>query len=401
MTTNVSFYYDTITRSTEQIPQISQMMCSRSMPLATAAAAASLVLTGHCTVDTAGAFAARANAPPRPRGAMITPSRCHVRSASTRLSSNTVAPPPTLVAKKRDENNDDEISPMSWDQAMEENDPMSALSVSDADGDDGATNSYDDTATFQIGVDAAGGTEEHAAHLPSVGGNTSRSGIGAAAVGESVPSTWKGALRRFFLGDLGPPLVALSLSGLACARLQLLTAMPYSLSEFAIFVASVLVWWVQEYLFHRHLLHSSFEWIGKSIHRSHHERDYFHVSIDTPILLLGWLLAAHLALRCAMPHHLGLSATIGYGLAGLAYEWSHYIVHVKVRTPRSGSFPSRLFARMRDNHMRHHLVDDRYWYAFGVPAMDDLFGTNPDVKDARAGTQGKRKRVEHETMISR
>jgi hypothetical protein len=56
---------------------------------------------------------------------------------------------------------------------------------------------------------------------------------------------------------------------------------------------------------------------------------------------------------------------------------------------------------MRDNHMRHHLVDDRYWYAFGVPAMDDLFGTNPDVKDARAGTQGKRKRVEHETMISR
>jgi hypothetical protein len=39
------------------------------MSLATAvAAAASLVLTGHCTVDTAGAFAARANAPPPTEG---------------------------------------------------------------------------------------------------------------------------------------------------------------------------------------------------------------------------------------------------------------------------------------------------------------------------------------------
>ena len=39
--------------------------------------------------------------------------------------------------------------------------------------------------------------------------------------------------------------------------------------------------------------------------------------------------------------------------------------------------------------MRHHLVDDRYWYAFSVPAMDDLFDTNPDVRDVRKRENSK------------
>ena len=50
---------------------------------------------------------------------------------------------------------------------------------------------------------------------------------------------------------------------------------------------------------------------------------------------------------------------------------------------------SRLFSQMRDNHVRHHRVDDRYWYAFSVPAMDDLFDTNPSVKDVRREAESK------------
>mmetsp|Transcript_21158 Transcript_21158/g.36135 ORF Transcript_21158/g.36135 Transcript_21158/m.36135 type:complete len:115 (+) Transcript_21158:1-345(+) len=99
-------------------------------------------------------------------------------------------------------------------------------------------------------------------------------------------------------------------------------------------------------------------------------------------------------------YHLCLSATIGYSLAGLVYEWSHYIVHTKVKPriipPTSPSYQQfsilerriiqpimKGYAKMRDNHIRHHLIDDRYWYAFSVTEMDDLFGTNPNVKDVK------------------
>ena len=31
--------------------------------------------------------------------------------------------------------------------------------------------------------------------------------------------------------------------------------------------------------------------------------------------------------------------------------------------------------------MNHHMVDDAYWLAFTVPAVDTLFGTNPDAAE--------------------
>eukprot|EP00571_Detonula_confervacea_P017270 CAMPEP_0172312080 /NCGR_PEP_ID=MMETSP1058-20130122/16598_1 /TAXON_ID=83371 /ORGANISM="Detonula confervacea, Strain CCMP 353" /LENGTH=261 /DNA_ID=CAMNT_0013025431 /DNA_START=184 /DNA_END=969 /DNA_ORIENTATION=+ len=220
---------------------------------------------------------------------------------------------------------------------------------------------------------------------------------------ETVPSTWSQALHRFFIGDVGPPLVVLSISGFIYTRLQL--SIPFSIAEAAIFASTIIFWWIQEYFFHRVLLHSPVNWMGKSIHRGHHEKDYFHVSIDPPELLLGWLFAAHLMMKSVFPWHLCLSATIGYALAGLVYEWSHYIVHTKVK-PASLTLSSsesnassmksavtfvfsRLFSQMRDNHIRHHLVDDQYWYAFSVPAMDDLFDTNPNVKDVRRAIKNK------------
>ena len=33
--------------------------------------------------------------------------------------------------------------------------------------------------------------------------------------------------------------------------------------------------------------------------------------------------------------------------------------------------------------MQHHLIDSRYWYSFSVTEMDDLFGTNPNVRDVK------------------
>lgn len=208
---------------------------------------------------------------------------------------------------------------------------------------------------------------------------------------EIVPSTWNQALHRFFLGDIGPPLVVLTISGFIYTRLQL--PQTISITDATITFTAVLFWWIQEYFFHKVLLHSPFDWIGKSIHQNHHQKNYFHVSIDPPELLLGWLFAAHFMLKSVLPWHLCLSSTIGYAIAGLCYEWSHYIVHTRVKAPTVihdnffvGSVSSalaRLFCQMRDNHIRHHRVDSSYWYAFSVPCMDDLFGTNPDIKELK------------------
>ncbi|KAL3802474.1 hypothetical protein ACHAW5_009733 [Stephanodiscus triporus] len=359
------------------------MTRSRSISLATAAAASSLIPTA-CHRGAEAFSAGVANNPIRTRrGTISTPSRSCTSTSSTRLSlssTTAVAAPASSMARMEAD-------------AEDENHHKEKLSVVSDDIDYDYEYDDDVAATNDVGnavraVGAAGGGR---------GGDPSpRRRVvvaGEGRVGESVPSTWREALRRFFVGDnAGPPLAILSISAFVCARVHLLTTTPYSLAEFAIFASSMVVWWVQEYLFHRVLLHSStFEWIGKSIHRAHHERDYFHVSIDHPILLLGWLLVAHLVIRSMMPWHACLSATVGYALAGLMYEWCHYIVHTKVRPPSSSSsssmssfalaFASKAFLRMRNNHIRHHRLDERYWYAFSVPAMDDLFGTNPDVKD--------------------
>ena len=227
-----------------------------------------------------------------------------------------------------------------------------------------------------------------------------------------VPSTWSQALHHFFLKDIGPPLVLLTISGFIYTRLQLLSTTPFSITELAIFASSIVLWWVQEYFFHRVLLHSPFNWIGKSIHASHHDKTYFHISIDPPALLLGWLFTAHFLIKAAIlpspqQYHLCLIATIGYSLAGLIYEWSHYIVHTKVKPniiPKtSPSYQNlswvqrtiiqpimRSYAKMRDNHIRHHLIDDQYWYAFSFVEMDDLFGTNPNVGDVKREVRRRR-----------
>jgi hypothetical protein len=92
---------------------------------------------------------------------------------------------------------------------------------------------------------------------------------------------------------------------------------------------------------------------------------------------MGWLLSVHVLLQMLLPMPLALSATIGYALAGFKYEWTHYIVHTKVN-PRS-----RSMRYIRDNHMRHHILDNDNWLGFSVLFVDRIFGTSPDVKDIR------------------
>jgi len=288
-----------------------------------------------------------------------------------------------------------------------------------------ANNNSSSSSSSSSDLSAITSRQKHTAIAPTTAATTAT---------ELVPSTWSQALHRFFLGeDIGPSLVVLTIFGFIYTRYQLLssstTPTPSSIiMELFVFSSAIVLWWVQEYFFHKVLLHSpSFHWIGKSIHKTHHEKDYFHVSIDPPQLLLGWLFVAHFIFRVLIPpFHLCLSATIGYSIAGLVYEWSHYIVHTKVKPPRfistsslsscnnnnnkqQSSFLERIlilpimrkYSKMRDNHIRHHLIDSRYWYAFSVTEMDDLFHTNPNVKELKTQMKAIETTRERENQTER
>jgi Fatty acid hydroxylase superfamily len=202
---------------------------------------------------------------------------------------------------------------------------------------------------------------------------------------EAVPTTMREAVTTFLIGDSynGPRAVVVVLAGLFVWRVWLsiswhATTAAVGLSDAIVVSAAVVFWWLQEHWMHKYLLHSSQDWYGKQVHEQHHIKPYHHVSIDPAPLMLGWMMAVHIVLRATLPLPLAISATIGYAAAGLFYEWSHFIVHTKVRFP-GGSF----WQRMKDHHIRHHLVDSDYWLAFSVTQVDDIFGTNPNVKDVQ------------------
>jgi hypothetical protein len=227
---------------------------------------------------------------------------------------------------------------------------------------------------------------------------------------EQVPTTMRQALQTFFLSKKypGPSLVVLTIVTMVATRLgypTVLTTASTSLGSFAcpplgwmdavVAGTAIVFWWFQEHVLHQRLLHSKRNWMGKAIHEAHHDKHYFHISIDPAALLLGWLFSVFAVLTYVLsplvpPNTLALSATIGYSVAGLGYEWAHYIVHTKVK-PRS-----KFFQQVRDNHMRHHLVSSDYWYGFSLPQMDDWFGTNPSVQQVRQEQQQQQQHHEHQ-----
>lgn len=194
------------------------------------------------------------------------------------------------------------------------------------------------------------------------------------ATEEHVPTNMSEAVNRFFLGpDHGPLCVLGILALLSAWRL----AFPVTTLDIVVFAGMIIFWWIQEHVFHGKLLHSDKDWMGKKIHATHHAKPYFHISIDPAYLMVGWLLGAHGLLRLLLPLPLCLSATLGYAMAGLFYEWAHFIVHTRVKPPNA------YWKRVRKNHIKHHLVDDRYWLSFTVPLVDDAFGTNPPVAEVK------------------
>lgn len=206
---------------------------------------------------------------------------------------------------------------------------------------------------------------------------------------ESVPTNLKDAIRVFFLsGDCGPSYVVLALASFVTWRNQLSSQV--GVPDIIVFAMTFLFWSFQEHFLHEKVLHSKADWIGKDIHQTHHDKPYYHISLDPAILLIGWMLAAHCFFQLLLPLPLALTASVAYSSAGLFYEWAHYIVHTRVKCS------TKFWKRVKENHMRHHLVSDNYWYAFSLPWMDDWFQTNPDVRQVqRRKSREKNNKEQH------
>lgn len=158
----------------------------------------------------------------------------------------------------------------------------------------------------------------------------------------------------------------------------------------AIALAGVLAYWpFQEWFLHKYVLHFEPVRVGRFVidlpparaHARHHETPHdlgqallpgWTIAVLIPVHLLFWkLVAPTRAVAC--------TGVICLGAAALAYEWIHFVTHTGYR-PKT-----RWFQEVKRRHLAHHYRDERRWFAFVVPAIDDWLGTGEpaEVKEAK------------------
>ncbi len=152
----------------------------------------------------------------------------------------------------------------------------------------------------------------------------------------------------------------------------------------ALIPAMILLFWpMQEWLIHVLILHfKPVELFGRRFdlhlarkHREHH-RDPWRVDdvfipmrsllIVLPVGIATWFVVAP-QLRVFF---MGLAA---YGSLSLAYEWTHFLIHVNYK-PRT-----RLYRRLWQNHRLHHFKNEHYWFGVTMLSGDRLLGTAPEL----------------------
>lgn len=110
-------------------------------------------------------------------------------------------------------------------------------------------------------------------------------------------------------------------------------------------------------------------------HREHHfdPRDTGLVFIPLPSLAGALVSVTAIALLAFPRIGLGLTFLVLTLLVGVAYEWTHYLVHTDY-TPKGAVY--RFIWR---NHRLHHYKNERYWFGVTTPGTADrVLGTYPD-----------------------
>jgi 4-hydroxysphinganine ceramide fatty acyl 2-hydroxylase len=163
---------------------------------------------------------------------------------------------------------------------------------------------------------------------------------------------------------------------------------PFSLTWVLV---GALTFYLSEYGFHRFAFHavpSRFAFVRKLQHRLHYDH---HTEPDRLELLFlpMWFLVPNLtittlafALLFGWP--IVASAMFGVTLAIFHYEWVHYVAHIPYQ-PRT-----RIGRWIKQYHLRHHFISEKFWFGVSNPSMDFFGGTYKAAREVeRSGTTRK------------
>jgi len=202
--------------------------------------------------------------------------------------------------------------------------------------------------------------------------------VGAGVIaGEDSPTTWGAAFRVY--RQQGSVLV------IAAFLLVALSVRLYwggwQWIDGLAMVAAIVGWPLLEWALHRYALHAKPLQLGSwridpdyvRKHREHHAKPWLakltFLPIYVPAILAPLLLI--LASLSSAPS-VAYSVLIGLGVAALNYEWTHWIVHTRIK-PKSA-----YYQRVFHNHRMHHFRHEGYWFSFMLPELDCYLGTGPD-----------------------
>jgi hypothetical protein len=152
-----------------------------------------------------------------------------------------------------------------------------------------------------------------------------------------------------------------------------------------------LAFYGSEYVFHRFAFHagpSRFAFVRKLQHRLHYDHHAEPDRLDL-LFLPVWFLIPNLAVTALMfalafGSAVVASAMLGVTFAILHYEWVHYVAHIPYR-PRTP-----IGRWIKQYHLRHHFISEKFWFGVSNPALDLLGGTFRQARDvARSATTRK------------
>ncbi len=110
-------------------------------------------------------------------------------------------------------------------------------------------------------------------------------------------------------------------------------------------------------------------------HREHHADPRDVPLVFIPWQVLAWTLPVYvLVALLAFPRlALGLTFLAFLGLLGMAYEWTHYLIHSDYK-PRT-----RAYRAVWRNHRLHHYKNENYWFTVTTAGTADrVLRTFPD-----------------------
>jgi 4-hydroxysphinganine ceramide fatty acyl 2-hydroxylase len=148
-----------------------------------------------------------------------------------------------------------------------------------------------------------------------------------------------------------------------------------------------LAFYGSEYGFHRFAFHagpSRFAFVRKLQHRLHYDHHAEPDRLDLLFLPL-WFVVPNLAVTAlifalAFGPPVVASAMLGVVLAILHYEWVHYVAHIPYR-PRTP-----IGRWIKQYHLRHHFISEKFWFGVSNPALDLLGGTFRQARDVVRST---------------